>query len=222
MTQGARKVVFATLNPGKVREVAGILAGLPVEVVGLRDAGVAELPEETGETFLDNAILKAAHAFRATGLPAMADDSGLEVAALGGKPGVHSARFAGAGHDHAANIRKLLSDLAGVADRRARFVCTAVLVGPAGGLPGPGALPKGILRLDAHPALPAGAAAIVAEGEVPGRIIDDSRGAGGFGYDPVFFHDGEGATFAEIPEDRKNALSHRGTAFRGLRTVLDR
>jgi XTP/dITP diphosphohydrolase len=213
--------VFATLNPGKVREVAGILAGLPVEVVGLRDAGVAELPEETGETFLDNALLKAAHAFRATGLPAMADDSGLEVAALGGKPGVHSARFAGPGHDHAANIRKLLADLAAVADRRARFVCTAVLVGPGDGLPGPASLPEGLLRLDAHPALPAGTAAIVAEGEVPGRIIDDLRGSGGFGYDPVFFHDDEGATFAEIPEDRKNALSHRGAAFRALRSVLD-
>lgn len=212
------RVVLATLNPGKVRELSAILAGVPVEVVGLREAGVHDLPEETGETFLDNALLKAAHAFRATGLSAIADDSGLEVAALGGRPGVHSARYAGEEHDHAANIRKLLRELAGVEDRAARFVCTAVLVGPAADLAGP--LPGGVDRIVRHPALPRGVAALFAEGEIRGRITEEPRGSGGFGYDPVFFVEGEGATLAEVPEDRKNAISHRGRAFAALRAAL--
>lgn len=210
------RLVFATFNRGKLREGAAILAGLPFEVIGPAEAGLAALPEETGDTFLENAILKAAGCLRDTGLPTLADDSGLEVAALGGAPGVHSARFAGPEADPIANIRLLLERMQGVEDRRARFVCTAVLALPGAGAPA--SLPEGVARLDPHPAFPPGTLVLVATGEVRGTLLHAPRGEGGFGYDPIFRHD-EG-TFAEIPDDRKNALSHRGQAFGRLRAVL--
>jgi len=219
------RFVFATFNRGKVREVAGILSGLDVQILSPADLGVAALAEETGDTFLDNAVLKAAGVFDATGLPTFADDSGLEVAALGGAPGIHSARYAGGdGHDDAANIAKLLSVLHGIEDRRARFVCTVAC------LVRPGDLPRGLLEplspavrlVSGHPFTPAGALLLVAEGEVVGRIIDTPRGHDGFGYDPVFWRDDVGKTFAELTAEEKNGFSHRGNAFRALREALGR
>jgi XTP/dITP diphosphohydrolase len=215
------RLVFASLNPGKVREVRDLLAGLDLEVLSAADAGVASLPEETGETFVDNALIKAAHVFLATGLPTVSDDSGLEVFALGGAPGVHSARYAGGGHDHDANIAKLLDALDGFADRSARFVCHAVVVGDPIAWPALAAsLPPDVTRLPPGPPLPGGAVAVAASGEVRGTILRERRGTGGFGYDPVFLHEGEGGTFAELEDGRKNALSHRGAAFRLLRPLF--
>ena len=210
--------VFATLNPGKVREVGVLLEGLPARLVGPADVGVKELPEETGATFLENALIKARFVQAATGLTVLADDSGLEVAALGGAPGVHSARFGGVEHDHARNIRHLLAALAGVADRRARFLCTLVLVPGAGlpPLPPLAELPAGVSPL------PDGTPGLVAVGEVAGEIIDTPRGTGGFGYDPIFLRPDLGRTFAEIHTLEKNGLSHRGVAIGAMRPVLDR
>ena len=210
-----RRVVLATKNPGKLREVAAILEGTGVELVGMD--GLPDPPEETGDTFLENALAKGAFAAVTSGLWAIADDSGLVVEAIGGRPGVHSARYAGPGHDH--HIQKLLWEMALVKDRRARFVCTAVLVGPRAELPHL-SLPN-LTRVEEHPALPPGMAAVVATGEVWGLITEAPSGTGGFGYDPVFYHEGERATFAEIPESRKNELSHRGQAFRALRAFLE-
>lgn len=216
------RCVFATFNAGKVREVRDLLAGLPLDLVGPADLGIEALAEETGVTFRDNAILKASDVFSRTGLPAFADDSGLEVAALGGRPGVYSARFAGEGHDDGANISKLLGLLHGVDDRRARFVCHAVLVFEPEAIAFHGGLPEGVLRIDGHPLAPPGAGVIAAEGEVRGTIIDDPRGHDGFGYDPVFYREDLGRTFAQLGRDEKNALSHRGQAFRRLRAAVER
>jgi len=218
-----QRFVFATLNRGKVREVAGILAGLDLAVVSPVDVGVTTLAEETGDTFLDNAILKAAGVFLATGLPTFADDSGLEVAALGGAPGVQSARYAGGdGHADGANITKLLGALRGVEDRRCRFVCTVACLLRPSDLPTgvPADLPGGARVLAAHPLAPAGAIVLAAEGEVTGRIIDTPRGHDGFGYDPVFWRDDLQKTFAELTAAEKNGFSHRGHAFRALRAAL--
>ncbi len=221
MGRAFQTLVFASFNAGKVREVAALLAGLPVRLVGPREVGVGSLPEETGQTFLDNAILKAAHVFRETRLPALADDSGLEVRALGGAPGVHSARYGGREHDDAANIARLLRDLHGVTDRRGRFVCHAVLVGPAAVLGDATVRIDGVTRVAAHPLVPPGAAAVLAIGEVAGRVVDTPAGDNGFGYDPVFFRDDLGRTFAQLTRDEKNALSHRGQAFRRLKAFLE-
>jgi len=218
-----RRFVFATFNRGKVREVAGILHGLDLEILSPGDLGIAALPEETGDTFLDNAVLKAAGVFATTGLPTFADDSGLEVAALHGAPGVRSARYAGGdGHDDAANIRKLLSTLQGVEDRRARFVCHVACLLPASDLPHdhPDRLPGSVRLLRDHPLAPPGTVLLAAEGEVAGRIIDTPRGHDGFGYDPVFWRDDVHKTFAELAADEKNGFSHRGNAFRALRAAL--
>ncbi len=185
------------------------------------DFGMSGLPPETGSTFLDNAVIKAVAAASASGLMAVGDDSGLQVDALGGMPGVQSARFAGPGHDDAANNRKLLSMLAGVADRSARFVCSAALVIPdAGGAVRGFADLEGVARIDGHPGVPAGWALYSTRGTVEGRIIDDPRGTDGFGYDPIFYRDDLGRTFAEIPRDAKNRLSHRGQAFSRLARLL--
>ena len=205
---GARRVLVATTNPGKVRELAAILAGLPVELVGLAEAaGAPELDpvpevEETGETFMDNALLKARGYAAWSGLPALADDSGLEVDALGGDPGVRSARYAGAGAgDEAgdeANLAKLLEAMKGVpdAERTARFRCAAVL-----------ALPDGT--------------SWEAEAAWEGRLLDSPRGDGGFGYDPVFVPDGWERTSAEVDAATKNAASHRAKAFAALRPAVE-
>jgi XTP/dITP diphosphohydrolase len=187
------KVLLATRNPGKLAELRRMLADGPVEVVGLAD--VAEFPEapETGATFAENALAKARDAAAATGLPSVADDSGLAVEALNGMPGVLSARWCGHHGDDAANLELLLGQLADVPDerRRAAFVCAAALVVPGG--------PETVVH-----------------GEWPGRIVRAPRGTGGFGYDPIFVPDGEDRTSAELTPEEKDAASHRGRAMRAL------
>ncbi|MEQ1801029.1 MAG: RdgB/HAM1 family non-canonical purine NTP pyrophosphatase [Gammaproteobacteria bacterium] len=194
----AAEVVLASGNAGKVREFQALL-GPEWRVRPQSDFGVAPV-EETGNTFLANALLKARHAARATGLPALADDSGLEVDALGGEPGVKSARYAGALADDAANCGKLLAALAGVPDARrtARFRCVLVWVS------GPD---------DPEP--------VVAEGAWEGRILSAPRGRGGFGYDPVFLDPVAGLAAAELEPAAKNARSHRGRALARLRPLLE-
>jgi XTP/dITP diphosphohydrolase len=202
-----KPLIVATTNPGKLREFRALLSELPFELLSLADLGVAA-PEETGATFLDNALLKARHAavaaagFRGAGpgeALAIADDSGLEVEALGGAPGIYSARYAGAGADDAANNAKLLRALEDVPAerRRARYRCALVLAPEA-----------------------AGAAPLIAEGVWEGRIIDTPRGSGGFGYDPYFWLPDLGRTAAELDPEQKNRLSHRGIAMRALRDQM--
>jgi XTP/dITP diphosphohydrolase len=194
------RVVLATRNAGKVREFDDLLGDLTggVTFVPL-DASAAE-PDETGATFLENALLKARSAAAATGLPALADDSGLCVDALGGGPGVRSARYAD-GSDE-TRWQKLLRELEGVdvEQRTARFVCVLALVAPDGAL------------------------LTTAEGVCEGRIVFAPRGEGGFGYDPVFevADDDAGRTMAELTTAGKRAVSHRGRAFEGLRAPLGR
>ena len=196
----APRLLLASANQGKLRELRTILHGLPVELVGLAEAGLGDPPEveETGDTFLDNALLKARAYAAWSGLAAVADDSGLEVDALGGAPGVRSARYAGQGASDQANLDKLLAALAGVPPERraARFRCAAVLVDPDGG--------------EWH-----------AEASWEGRLLDTPRGANGFGYDPVFLPDGWELTSAEVDQATKDAASHRGQAFRALRPALE-
>ena len=191
------KVLLATRNPGKLAELRRMLAGGPVEVLGLAD--VQEFPDapETGATFAENALAKARDAVAATGLPSIADDSGLAVDALNGMPGVLSARWSGRHGDDEANLRLLLGQLADVPDARrgAAFVCAAALV-----LPGD----------------PESGRETVVHGEWRGRIVREPRGANGFGYDPVFVPDGEERTSAELSPDEKDAASHRGRAMRAL------
>lgn len=189
------RVVLASGNPGKLREFAAMLGEAGIELVPQSDYDVAA-PAETAPTFVENALIKARHAARGTGLPAIADDSGLEVDALGGAPGVRSARFAGEHADDAANNRRLLDELAVAGDRGARF--RAVLV---------------YLR---HPDDPA---PVVCEGTWEGRIATAPRGTGGFGYDPLF-ELSDGRTAAELPAEEKNLLSHRGQALSALRHRL--
>ena len=191
------ELVLASGNAGKVREFQALLgAGWRV-----RPQSEFALPpvEETGATFLANALLKARHASQATGLPALADDSGLEVDALGGAPGVRSARYAGSKADDAANNAKLLAALAGVPDaqRTARYRCALVW------LNGPG---------DPSP--------LIAEGVWEGRILSAPRGCGGFGYDPLFLDPETGMAAAELDASAKNARSHRGQALERLRALL--
>jgi XTP/dITP diphosphohydrolase len=193
-------LLLASANQGKLRELRTILAGLPVELVGLTEAGLGDPPEveETGDTFLENALLKARAYADWSGLAAVADDSGLEVDALGGAPGVRSARYAGRGASDRANLDKLLAALAGVPPERraARFRCAAVLVDPKAG--------------EWH-----------AEASWEGRLLDAPRGTGGFGYDPVFLPDGWEQTSAEVDQPTKDAASHRGQAFRALRPAIE-
>ena len=186
------RLVLATANPDKAREIAALLAGFDVVP---RPDDVPEV-DETGSTLEENARLKAAALVAATGCAAVADDTGLEVAALGGAPGVYSARFAGEGATYADNVAKLLRELTGEEDRRARFRTVALARFPDG-------------------------REVVAEGVVDGVITVEARGDGGFGYDPVFRPDeGDGRTYAELSLEEKNALSHRGRAFRALAAAL--
>lgn len=198
-SRAAGRLVLATHNRGKVRELERLLAtaGLPLAVTTLDAFPTVVLPEETGATFLENARLKAVAVARQTGLPALADDSGLCVDALGGRPGVHSARYAGPDATDAANNARLLAELAGVpAERRtARFRAVVVL-----------ALPDGRWTW--------------AEGETRGRILEAPRGTGGFGYDPLFLSDELGMTFAEAGLEAKNRVSHRSRALRALLPAL--
>jgi XTP/dITP diphosphohydrolase len=192
-----RRFVLATGNPGKAREIAALLAPAGVTIVSQADFGIAPAAE-TGATFIENAILKARHAAAGSGLPAIADDSGLVVDALDGAPGIRSARYAGDGGD-AANVRRLLAALDGVPpDRRtARFVCIAVLLN--------------------HPADPL---PLVCEGRWEGAVAATPRGARGFGYDPVFIPRGDLRSAAELDPEEKNRLSHRGNAFGQLLALL--
>jgi XTP/dITP diphosphohydrolase len=192
------KAVLASGNAGKVREFAQLLAARDIEVIPQTAFGLVT-PEETGTTFLDNALLKARYAAAATGLPALADDSGLEVDALDGRPGVWSARYAGADATDTANVALLLRELAGVPElrRTARYRCVLVW-----------------LREPADPA------PVVAIGTWEGRILGAPRGSGGFGYDPVFQPAGCDLAAAELPAAQKNALSHRGQALRALLAAL--
>ena len=192
------RIVLASNNPGKAREFAAALAELKADIMPQSLFGVPEV-EETGLTFVENALLKARNAALHTGLPALADDSGLVVDALDGRPGIHSARYAGPDADDHANIAKLLVELRGVpAERRtARFVC--------------------VLALLRHPADPT---PLICQGCWEGVILTEPRGANGFGYDPVFFVPGEQQTAAELDLATKNRLSHRGQALERLRQYL--
>jgi XTP/dITP diphosphohydrolase len=191
------KVVLATGNPGKVREIQRILADFGVEVVPQSELGVSDA-DETGTSFVENALIKARHASLMTGLPAIADDSGLVVDALDGRPGVYSARYSGADATDESNIDKLLRELQGVPDeqRTAAFHCCAVFVSADD------------------------TKSLVAEGRWTGRILEQRRGTGGFGYDPVFFDPECGRTAAELGPELKNACSHRGKALAALADML--
>jgi XTP/dITP diphosphohydrolase len=194
------RIVVATGNRNKLAEIRAILAaaGHDVELVAMTELGV-ESPVEDGDTFAANALLKARACAAGTGLSAIADDSGLEVDALGGEPGIYSARYAGPDADDAANNARLRAALAGHpgAARTARFVCAAAFVTPEG-------------------------AETVVRGDMPGRIVDTPRGAGGFGYDPLFVADAteDGRTNAELAPAEKDVISHRGAAFRALAAEL--
>jgi XTP/dITP diphosphohydrolase len=194
------KLVLATANAGKQRELAALLAPLGLEPV-LQSALGIESIAETGTTLEANALLKARHAARRSSMPALADDSGLEVDALDGRPGVWSARYAGAAATDADNNERLLCELTGVpAERRgARYRCVLVLVRTAE---------------DAAP--------LIASGSWEGRIATRPAGSGGFGYDPLFVPEGHDVTAAELPAARKNALSHRAKALAALRAQLER
>lgn len=186
------RLVLASANPDKAREIAAILAGHDLVP---RPTDVPDV-DETGETLEENARLKAVALVDATGEAAVADDTGLEVAALDGAPGVHSARYAGEAATYADNVAKLLDALAGTADRRARFRTVALARFPDG-------------------------REVIAEGVVDGTIAKERRGGAGFGYDPLFVPDeGDGRTFAEMSSEEKHAVSHRGRAFRALDALL--
>ncbi len=188
-----RKIVMATGNPGKISEIARLLDGLGVEVVAQSELGVSDA-DETGTTFAENSLIKAQHAAHATGLPAIADDSGLVVDALGGRPGVYSARYAGPDATDDENIDKLLAELADVADglRGAAFHCVATFV------------------------MPGEPDAVVSEGIWNGTILRERQGDGGFGYDPIFLDPASGLSSAQLTPQQKNARSHRGQALRAL------
>jgi len=194
---GLERVVLASANRGKLADFRHLFAGAGFELLSLEDVAVTVGVEETGATFEENARLKAGAVCRETGLAALGDDSGLCVEALGGRPGIYSARFAGPLADDYANNEKLLDELRGVTDRRAAFVCALVL-----------ALPDGTQ--------------ISVEGRCDGTIADAERGRNGFGYDPVFYVEDLGATFGEIDPAIKNARSHRGVAARAMLAELRR
>jgi XTP/dITP diphosphohydrolase len=191
-----KKLVLASNNANKMKELDALLAPLGFEVIPQGQLGIPEA-EEPHCTFVENALAKARHAALASGLPALADDSGLCVVALGGAPGVYSARYAGEPKSDARNNEKLLADLAGQSDRRAHFACVLVLLRTAD---------------DPQP--------IIAEGEWHGTILETQRGADGFGYDPLFYVPTHGQTAAELDSAIKNQLSHRGQAMQKLITRL--
>ncbi len=190
----SRRVVIATGNPGKLREIRALLAGHGLEVVAQSEFGI-QPPVEDGDTYVANALIKARNAASVTGLPAIADDSGLEVDALGGRPGIHAARYSGPELDAEVNNDKLLTELAEVpaAGRGARYRCAMVFVRSAA---------------DPSP--------VIAEASWEGGIGFARRGRGGFGYDPLFIVAGSDVTVAEMPEEEKNRVSHRGKAMAQL------
>ena len=187
-----KTLVLATGNPGKVKELANMLSSLNINVVPQSDFNVSEVAE-TGTTFVENAIIKARHAAKITGMPAIADDSGLEVDGLNGAPGVYSARFAGPGASDQDNIDKLLVDLGNNPIRSARFWCVLVLMRHAD---------------DPTP--------LICSASWEGEITLTQNGNGGFGYDPVFFVAEKNCTSAELTKEQKNAVSHRGQALQKL------
>lgn len=184
-----RKLVLASNNPGKLREFGALFAPFDIDVLPQSAFAIPEA-EEPHPTFVENALAKARHASRLAGLPALSDDSGLCVDALGGAPGVQSARYAGEPKSDERNNDRLLRELAGAADRRAHYYCVLVLV--------------------RHPDDPQ---PLIAEGEWHGEILHERRGSGGFGYDPLFLIPELGLSAAELPAERKNAISHRAVAF---------
>jgi XTP/dITP diphosphohydrolase len=213
-----RRVVLATRNAGKIVELARILAGVgggvaggDVEIVGLDQFPDAPDVPETGLTFADNALLKARAIAAYTGLPAVADDSGLAVDALNGMPGVLSARWAGKHGDDDANLDLLLGQLGDVAERGAAFICVAALVVP--GAPSPPDISEmsgdGAVRRE-----------LTTTGVLVGTLIHARRGTNGFGYDPIFVPEGLSVTSAELPPADKDAISHRGRAFRAIAPLI--
>lgn len=193
-----QKIVLASGNQGKVREINAILAGLALEVVPQTELGIPDAVED-GLSFVENALKKARHAAKLTGLPAIADDSGLEVDALRGAPGIYSARYAGEGASDAQNWQKLLVDLEGVpeGERTARFQCLMVYMAH---------------ELDPTP--------IICQGSWEGRILTAPQGENGFGYDPLFWVAEHHCTAAELSAELKNRISHRGRALRQLVEAL--
>ena len=189
------KFVFATHNDHKLQEVRAILGDL-VDVISLKDLRDFEEIEETGLTLEENASIKARTVFSRHGLPCFADDTGLEVKALNGAPGVYSARYAGPGHDAKANMSKLLTEMQGISDRKARFRTVVSLI------------------IDGEEML--------FDGEVAGEIMLSPAGVEGFGYDPIFRPEGCSESFAEMPSEKKNSMSHRAGAFRALARYLSR
>lgn len=191
------RLLVATHNRGKMREYATLLADLPIEVTWLDAEGIATEVDETGTTFAENAILKARAYAAMSGLLTWADDSGLEVDALDGRPGVYSARYGGPGLSDDARYRALLDELAGVPDakRTARFHCVVAIAQPGGAI-------------------------VTADGVVEGTILHAARGSNGFGYDPVFFVPEHDASMAELPAEVKNRISHRARAAANARTRL--
>lgn len=194
MSTETQRVVLATSNPGKVREFQILLAPMGLEIVSQADLGVAS-PEETGLTFIENALIKARHAARMTGLPAIADDSGLVVPALKGAPGLYSARYAGLHATDGENVVRLLNDMAMLSDhdRIGYYLCAMTLI-----------------------TQPADPAPVIAQAGWPGRIGYEPKGTGGFGYDPIFIPEGSDLTAAEMDPDVKNAKSHRALATAAL------
>lgn len=191
-----KRVVIASNNPGKLREIGRILEPLAFQAVAQSELGVPEVAEPFG-TFIENALVKARHASMHANLPALADDSGICVDALGGSPGVYSARYAGQPTSDARNNARLLAELEPFSDRRAHYYCVIVF-----------------LR---HPEDPE---PLIAEGIWHGEILREYRGEGGFGYDPLFLIPELGKTGAEIPLDEKNKISHRGQALQVLRAKM--
>ncbi|MGD9651947.1 MAG: XTP/dITP diphosphatase, partial [Candidatus Dadabacteria bacterium] len=189
------EIVLATGNKGKVKEFEGLLHGIAARIIGLGDLESPPEVVEDGETFMDNALKKARTIAKFSGKPALADDSGLAVDALGGRPGVYSARYSGDDATDEKNIDKLLGELGDAEHRSARFVCFLALVTPDG-------------------------KETVVSGKCEGVILTERRGSGGFGYDPVFYLPEYGKTMAEIPADLKNQISHRARAAEKLVRIL--
>ena len=197
------RILLATSNQGKLRELREMTRSLDVEILSWQDLPYHPEIPETGQTFADNAAHKAREAARFSGLPALADDSGLEVDALDGRPGVHSARYAGPGASDEERILKLLTELEGIPEqeRKARFRCVAAFADPKG---------------------PLGDRVHLTEGSCEGKILTHPEGTGGFGYDPVFFHPPSGKTFAELAPEEKNRISHRARALEAMVRFLER
>jgi len=188
-------ILVATTNPGKIREISALLAGLKVSILSPKEINIALDVEENGTSFADNAQIKARAWCEASGMPALADDSGLCVDALDGRPGVRSARFAGQGASDEDNYRLLIEYMKGIKDRGARFVCAVALAFPEGDV-------------------------VLAQGSCEGTILEKPSGSGGFGYDPVFLDPASGKSFAQLVPEEKNARSHRKKALALLKHKL--